>query len=310
MNHTTNELTMWFGKEIRMKKKTLLDYILFIIGAILPGVVMLGIIIATSQVAQLIEVAKVADQFADDQMGLYNYMVAWVNDHALMITTIAQLTTFVIAMLVLRAKSFKRGTFGNPIKALKRFRVPGIILAGFGIELTLSSVLLIIGTLAPEALESYAEMISASGLADLSLISTIATVVVAPLCEETVFRGLTVKILEKTGWNFWVVNTLQALLFGIYHLNLVQGIYAFLLGMFLGFVAKKCNSIWGSILAHAAFNFSGTYLVTAVYGTSEITVLRLIIVVIAAVAATVAGFVLFTKLDTKEEDKTSAVLVQ
>jgi hypothetical protein len=38
---------------------------------------------------------------------------------------------------------------------------------------------------------------------------------------------------------FWVANILQAVLFGIYHMNPLQGIYAFFIGLFLGYVCHK-----------------------------------------------------------------------
>jgi membrane protease YdiL (CAAX protease family) len=58
---------------------------------------------------------------------------------------------------------------------------------------------------------------------------------------------------------FTAANIIQAAVFGIYHLNVIQGAYAFLLGMILGYVANKYKSITASILLHMAVN-SSSYL--------------------------------------------------
>ena len=55
-------------------------------------------------------------------------------------------------------------------------------------------------------------------------------------------------------------NVLQAVLFGIYHLNWIQGVYAFVLGMVLGFTAEYFHSIWAAILLHAFVNGSAEVL--------------------------------------------------
>jgi membrane protease YdiL (CAAX protease family) len=55
-------------------------------------------------------------------------------------------------------------------------------------------------------------------------------------------------------------NILQAVLFGIYHMNLIQGVYAFVLGIILGFTAEYFHSIWAAILLHACVNGSAEVL--------------------------------------------------
>ena len=59
---------------------------------------------------------------------------------------------------------------------------------------------------------------------------------------------------------FMAANVLQAVLFGVYHMNWIQGVYAFVLGMILGFTARYFNSLWAAILLHAAVNGSAELL--------------------------------------------------
>lgn len=283
------------------KKVTAGQKIKYLILSILPAIGMLAAIVVVSQIAQTIVVTKYSLETGIlDTTVLLEYITGYLQgDNLLKILAVAQIIVFLLGVLILR-RGLKSKAFGNPLKKLGNIKLPGIILGFVGIELAISCLLIVIGVLFPEALQSYADMISSSGLADLTLVSTIATVILAPISEEVVFRGLTMKILEKTNWKFWVVNILQALLFGIEHLNWVQGIYAFVLGLALGYVCKKTDSLWGSILAHMTFNISGTWIVAAVFPESEgeeVAVLKVVIVAVISVAAAVTGLWMISKKD-------------
>ena len=52
---------------------------------------------------------------------------------------------------------------------------------------------------------------------------------------------------------------ISGILFGVMHLNLVQGIYASVLGFFLGYLRYKYRSISITIVTHILFNLMGTY---------------------------------------------------
>lgn len=60
------------------------------------------------------------------------------------------------------------------------------------------------------------------------------TVLLAPLCEELLFRGFLYQSFLRFGQNFAVF--FSALLFGLYHANIVQTPFAFVLGILLGYV--------------------------------------------------------------------------
>ena len=81
----------------------------------------------------------------------------------------------------------------------------------------------------------------------------IAELFIGPASEELIFRGAVMDRL-KIAFPFWLANALQAALFGLYHMNVVQGIYAFLLGMVLGLVGDVTGSIFATILTHIIFN--------------------------------------------------------
>jgi membrane protease YdiL (CAAX protease family) len=73
--------------------------------------------------------------------------------------------------------------------------------------------------------------------------------VVAPtILEEAVFRGVMLQSLRRFGDNFavWVTSILFALIHG----NLLQGPYALLLGLVMGYFVVRSGSIWPAIIIH------------------------------------------------------------
>lgn len=69
---------------------------------------------------------------------------------------------------------------------------------------------------------------------------------VAPLVEEIIFRGLLLRGLEPFGKRFAIFAS--ALMFGVFHGNLVQSPYAFVVGLVLGYVAMEYNILWAMVL--------------------------------------------------------------
>jgi len=70
----------------------------------------------------------------------------------------------------------------------------------------------------------------------------------AGICEEILFRGFIMRAYEKLG--MWPNIIVTALLFSILHLNIQNIIAPFFLGIILGFVVYKTNSIFAGILGH------------------------------------------------------------
>ena len=142
----------------------------------------------------------------------------------------------------------EKGTVKN---LLHIHNLAGIFLLSVGIYFFVTLLLGAADHLVPDIMDEY-NMLMDSGIGGLTLLSSIATLVMAPLGEELIFRGLTLQYLRKTGLGFHVANIIQAILFGIAHMNWIQGIYAFLLGRF--------KTLAAPMLLHMFFNFSGTYI--------------------------------------------------
>ena len=76
---------------------------------------------------------------------------------------------------------------------------------------------------------------------------------IAPVAEELVFRGLIFKRV-RTYSNFVTAAFVASIIFGIYHGNVVQGIYAFIVGFLMCFVYERFRNIWAPILFHCSAN--------------------------------------------------------
>lgn len=64
----------------------------------------------------------------------------------------------------------------------------------------------------------------------------------APISEELLFRGYVLRSLRPYGKRFAILGS--ALLFGLFHGNLLQGPYAFLVGLILGYLACEYSIVW------------------------------------------------------------------
>ena len=94
-----------------------------------------------------------------------------------------------------------------------------------------------------------------------SLLWFVGTLILPPVTEEIIFRGLILGYLRRAGAGFILANLIQAVCFGIYHQNLVQGIYAVVMGFLLGYLADRYESLLAPMLLHFLFNLFGTVLV-------------------------------------------------
>ena len=147
--------------------------------------------------------------------------------------------------------------------------VAGIFCIAAGFYFLVMLYMAALSWLWPDALEAYNRMMEQNGLADLTVLSTLVTIVLAPIGEEAAFRGLTGYFLKKAGVLFWIANFIQALLFGMAHMNFVQGSYVFLLALVLGWVYRRFGTIAAPVLLHVIFNFFGTYVATAMQNLPE-----------------------------------------
>ena len=78
-----------------------------------------------------------------------------------------------------------------------------------------------------------------------------------PVGEELLLRGLILHFLKK---KTKYANLIQAVIFGILHLNPIKIIYTTISGIFFGNVRLRPSPIWWTILLHSTFNLISIFL--------------------------------------------------
>lgn len=102
----------------------------------------------------------------------------------------------------------------------------------------------------PESLESHANVIQSIPRSFLM----VAGIIIIPIVEEIVARGIIFNHLKKT-FPLFAAVIIQALIFSIFHFNLLQGVVIFSTGIMIGLIYIKFKSILACIIAHFANNF-------------------------------------------------------
>lgn len=164
-----------------------------------------------------------------------------------------------------------------PKGASRAKKVAALLLVGIAAQFFVSGLLGLVEMFAPEAIAEYSEMMADSSTGIFVLVAAVSTAILAPINEEIVCRGIMLEYAMRAvspWWSarerarrhavsaraFWVANILQALAFGVLHMNLIQGSYAFALGIVEGWVFWRTGKLRYSILLHFALNAS-SYLV-------------------------------------------------
>ena len=88
------------------------------------------------------------------------------------------------------------------------------------------------------------------------IISFITVVIMAPIGEELIVRGI---IAKKSAKAYGVVGcmVISAVMFALFHLNPIQGLYVIPMGLLWGYVAYKYKSVLPSMFCHAFNNLLG-----------------------------------------------------
>ena len=89
-----------------------------------------------------------------------------------------------------------------------------------------------------------------------SVIYAIVLIVLAPITEEPVFRGFVLSAWLRRGTALGLV--MSGFLFALFHLQLAALIPLTFLGIALGLLVHRSNSLYASIIAHAFYNTIGT----------------------------------------------------
>ena len=249
-------------------------------------------------------IKKFGDIEGSDSAGYilaYNFLdntEEYINTHSLVVLLLAAVPTICILSFMMKRE------FGDTVfsewetigkKEILIFGCMGIFIAsGLGRLVQVLPMDNIIG--------SY-QAISEEFANNSPVFQILTLCIAAPVAEEMIFRGVMYRrLLEYTDKVMAVIIT--AALFGIYHGNLVQAVYALILGVLLCFVYDSCKSLAAPIFVHMACNT--TSLIMMHFPVSQYITDRLILNIVVIILE-LAGMTFFTwmlySLKQKEKEK-------
>ncbi len=181
-------------------------------------------------------------------------------------------------------------------RSIKGNTVIFTIVAGVSIQLVISILLgFIIPLLPVSTADDYNEVMNS--LSAIDVCSVLSVVVLAPLSEEFLCRGVIQRCAEeaysKTGAVF-----VQAVVFGLIHMQLIQSTYAFIIGIVLGYFSMKYRTIWISFFIHMALNAASYFLpyIPDTVGISGININMVFVIYGFTILISVVTVILFKKL--------------
>lgn len=258
----------------------------FFVQIVIPFVY--GVVWTVNEMAQLTATGEeINDLLLTEQLS------AQIMDDAMAMTFGAGIVTLLIYWIrfAVRKKKFLKEVELKPI--LTKGILPIVVFA-IGFNVILSVVISNI----PWPQEWIDAYMKNSASLDGSLMSWISAVIMAPVLEEILFRGLIYTRLKK-GMPAIVAAVLSSLVFGLMHGTIIWVMYAFVLGMIMTWLFERYQSLAANITFHLAFNAMGL-LLSAIPESIEFLVWVLLV---AGIIGTVFAIKQILKITVVEEVK-------
>lgn len=222
---------------------------------------------------------------SDSPLSLDDFM----GNHFALITIIALLISFAVNYISFRRDYVKQSDFlkKNPIHLLWVFLIGILMSHALSILLSLLPLDNILG--------SY-ETVENDVYGATWILVVIRAVIVTPVVEELVFRGLVFRRMKEYT-SFWPAAIVSSLLFGLYHMNLVQGIYAFLFGIILCLLYERYGHLAAAIVIHFGAN-----LLSVILQYANISYPALWVYIVVMVAAVIVSVAIYRFLIKKPEN--------
>lgn len=176
---------------------------------------------------------------------------ALVSSYSLHLTALTNLVLIPIYMLFLRMDEKKRVSASGIRYVMPKAKDMALIFVlGMAAAVSVNVIVSLsqIARLSPKY-QQVSQMIYSGSI----FIEIVSAVIAAPVLEELFFRGMIYKRLRDIV-NVKAAIIISALFFGAFHGNLVQLVYAFIIGLMLAYVYEKFKTIWVPIVFHIGAN--------------------------------------------------------
>ncbi len=204
----------------------------------------------------------IVNALADNKMDsalAYNSYISHLSTSggSVMITFITTLLSAVVAVICYRVFYCKKYPFEKIKNTCRQvFNVKNVVGLFFGAVCTFCMATILnslMVSITPAASSQYNELMDLALGNINSFPLFFCLCILAPINEECIMRGI---VLSKLRKNMPAAATIIicAVLFGIFHMNLIQGVYVLPCGALLAYLAYKYDSIIPSMLVHGIFN--------------------------------------------------------
>ena len=223
-------------------------------------------------------------------------------NHAILITGLTGIATM-LPSLYFYQKDRSARIIGGIIKSgvmphLKIGECVRILLMGAGFAQFANMLVNILGSFlnADAYQESMSQMTDGKSL----LFLIVCMGIIAPLAEEMIFRWL-IYLRLRDYMRAVPAMVISGIFFGIYHGNLVQGVYASILGILFAYFMEPTGSLWASILLHVGANIWSLILPELAGGILKKYPMGVMLLLLILMAGMYTGTVYFQKqAETKE----------
>lgn len=219
------------------------------------GKTTITILIVMTVVALIIEIIGVFCGVVQDTPSTDDPYVGFTPMGFYMYEGLTSLLSIFIPSLIIIKSSGRKMTELMPFKKIEGKKLFAIVMCGMSLCMVAQIMSTLIGVnFALFGIDIYKglEMEQATGIFDL-IMSVVCTAVIPALVEEFAYRGLVLGILKKHDELLAVFGS--AFLFGMLHGNFAQIPFAFVVGLILGYVRVKTDSMLPGILIHFGNNF-------------------------------------------------------
>lgn len=151
-----------------------------------------------------------------------------------------------IIMLMWKGKGFCFGEIWRRGRPMKLRDLLGLLCVFISGQFLFQIVALILETILNQFGLSALEAIENASMSSDTLSMYLYVGILAPIVEELLFRGLILRTMLPYGKRFAILTS--AFLFAIYHGNLVQSPFAFVVGLVLGYTAVEYSIAWAMVL--------------------------------------------------------------
>lgn len=132
-----------------------------------------------------------------------------------------------------------------------------------------------------------------------TLLGAFTISVLAPLLEEVMFRGAIQGYMLRNLRSPWLAIAVSALVFGVFHMNPVQVVYATLLGIIFGWMYYRTGSLMSVIVGHVLNNTMATIMTLALGTESESELLENYVPEGTALGIEIVAFLFFAALSVR-----------